>query len=146
MDKHEYQNAVRDDDPNDDEPWRDEMKQLDDRRLSSTGRLPSDIDGDKETPSIGYHSDALHVLETTYARLEEVVKMPHILQQAAYSAIRTDLRDCITECQYKFSQQAVQLAQALRVLRIVKDTIPGINGNERSVHSLLKEIKIVIPE
>lgn len=146
MDKHEYQNAVRDDDPNDDEPWRDEMRQLDDRRLSSTGRLPSDIDGDKETPAIGHQSDALHILETTYARLEEVEKMPPILQKAAYLAIRIDMRDSIAECQYKFSQQAVQLAQALRVLRIAKDTIPSINGNERSVHSLLKEIKTVIPE
>jgi hypothetical protein len=88
------------------------VKQIPERRLSSPGRLPSDIDGDETGPIVcppdppaGWpntdddrpYNQALHVLQTALARLQEVARMPAILQRAAYSAICIDLKDCIEE-------------------------------------------------
>ena len=106
-------------------------------------KLPSDIDGPRSSV-VRYQTESLDMIETTLERMEEARKMTGSLQDAAYKAICDDLRDCLAESQEKICEREQKFARAMQVLVVVANTLPAIGGNERSVHSLLKDIKAVI--
>jgi len=106
-------------------------------------RMPSDIDGPGVITYARHQTESMDMIETTLERMEEAKKMPPILQGAAYSAIRDDLRDCLAENNERISQREIQLTGAMQVLAIIANTLPHIGGNELSVASLMKDIKSV---